>query len=459
MKRVFTKNARKNGLLLGAAQDGSREWITVLACICSDKTALPPSIIYSAKSGNVQDTWLDDWEPEKDTAYFVSSESGWTNDELGFTWLTTIFDRHTKAKARQGRDWRLLIVDGHGSHLNMKFLEWCYEHRILVLAFPPHSTHRLQPLDVTCFRALARYYSNNLNDWTFNTRGLSRLSKREFWGIFYPAWQSTMSDKVIESAWKQTGLLPLNPEAVLKQVDKHNTEERPQSNHSGASAISASDRRMIQGLISTTVTDVWRNEAQKLINTVDHLATEVQLLRIENSNLQQAVQLEKKRRKRGRPIFDGLRDEENGYALFISPKKFLEARDQRQQAQDEAEAIEKAKAHEKERKKQEKEEKARQVVERKAAQEKARLERNAEKERKAKEREEAKLDKAANRQLQQETKATKQQQKTLRNQEQLKASSKEVVDVDNSEHEVEVVKSTTTRVGRNTKPTKPFSYK
>ena len=43
---------------------------------------------------------------------------------------------------------RLFIIDGHSSHLNMKFMDFCEAHRIVLGFLPPHSTHRLQPLDV-----------------------------------------------------------------------------------------------------------------------------------------------------------------------------------------------------------------------------------------------------------------------------------------------------------------------
>jgi len=57
----------------------------------------------------------------------------------------------------------MLFLDGHGSHLNLTFLEWCLQHKILVACYPPHSTHRLQPLDVGCFAPLASYYSQGLD--------------------------------------------------------------------------------------------------------------------------------------------------------------------------------------------------------------------------------------------------------------------------------------------------------
>ena len=80
-RRIFSKTWQKQGKLQGIAQDGNRTWITLLACISADGTSLPPALIYPATSGNIQDSWLDDYDPA-DGCYFASSESGWTNNEL-----------------------------------------------------------------------------------------------------------------------------------------------------------------------------------------------------------------------------------------------------------------------------------------------------------------------------------------------------------------------------------------
>ena len=184
IKRIFLREQANSGKLAGAAQDGNREWITVLACICADGTALSPSLIYQAVSGNLQDTWLQDFDPDEHQCFFTSSPTGWTNDELGYQWLTTVFNRETKQKARSGRDWRLLIIDGHGSHVNMRFLEWALQQRILVAVFPPHSTHRLQPLDVCLFSPLAVYYGQELNRYMYNCQGISTITKRDFFRLF-----------------------------------------------------------------------------------------------------------------------------------------------------------------------------------------------------------------------------------------------------------------------------------
>jgi len=43
-------------------QDGSREFITLLACICADMTALLAALIYQGKSQDLTDTWLNNLE-------------------------------------------------------------------------------------------------------------------------------------------------------------------------------------------------------------------------------------------------------------------------------------------------------------------------------------------------------------------------------------------------------------
>ena len=74
----------KKKRLLGASQDGNRDWITLLGAVCADGTALPPALIYGASSGNIQDTWLEEYNPETQESYFTSSATGWTNEDLGY---------------------------------------------------------------------------------------------------------------------------------------------------------------------------------------------------------------------------------------------------------------------------------------------------------------------------------------------------------------------------------------
>jgi hypothetical protein len=45
-KQVFSRRMYEDGKIKAHIQDGSQEWITLLACICADEFALNPAIIY-----------------------------------------------------------------------------------------------------------------------------------------------------------------------------------------------------------------------------------------------------------------------------------------------------------------------------------------------------------------------------------------------------------------------------
>jgi hypothetical protein len=92
----------------------------------------------------------------------TASPSGWTNDDIGLQWLIQVFDQETRAKAQ--RSYQLLYVDGHSSHVTIPFLEYCDAQKILVLQFPPHATHTLQPLNVVVFKSLSSAYSRQLTE-------------------------------------------------------------------------------------------------------------------------------------------------------------------------------------------------------------------------------------------------------------------------------------------------------
>jgi hypothetical protein len=334
-KRIFPKALMKTHKLLGTGQDGARHWITLLATICADGSSLPPALIYKAVSGNLQDTWLQDYEPEEHPCWFASSPNGWTSDELGLSWLQSLFDPQTSDKAK--RDWRLLILDGHGSHCTLAFLEWCHKCRILVAVYPPHSTHRLQPLDVSLFRPLATYYSQALDAYTRQSLGLSSVSKRDFFAIFYPAFDKAFTEENIRSAWRKTGIEPWDPAEVLQIFDK---EECEGSDSSQASAPSDSLRsscldspratRKIRRIVSQGVRadDARKDKTIRLLGDAYLGASaRAKLAEEREQGLLQSINAEKNKRKRGRAFTEQLRAEEGLGVLFFSPSKVVKARD------------------------------------------------------------------------------------------------------------------------------------
>jgi hypothetical protein len=172
-------------------------------------------------------------------------------------WLKQVFNRHTKKKAGLGRKWRLLIVDGHGSYVTQDFLDYCMKRRILVAVYPPHSTHSLQPLDMVCFLPLAASYSKELSTHIFKTQGLVSITKGDFFLLFWAAWTSTMTEKLILKSFEATRIFPMDREAILKRFRPKTlrTSEEDNEQELQSSPLIEADWRKIRRVVDQVVKD------------------------------------------------------------------------------------------------------------------------------------------------------------------------------------------------------------
>ena len=212
-KRIFSRRMWEKKEVRASLQDGNRAWITVLACICADGSALPPSLIYEAANKGIQSAWVDDIRAGEHEVFITSSPSGWTNNDIGLAWLEQVFDRYTKETAR--RSYRLLILDGHGSHVTIDFINYCDQNKILLAILPPHSTHTLQPLDVAMFKPLSTAYSAELSKHLHRSQGLVSVTKGDFFSLFWNAWMASFQESTILSSFKSTGISPPDPAPIL----------------------------------------------------------------------------------------------------------------------------------------------------------------------------------------------------------------------------------------------------
>jgi hypothetical protein len=63
-KRVFSKASyKKKKKSVQSLQGGNREWVTLLASICADGSALPPGLIFTGADSTLQSSWVQDIEP------------------------------------------------------------------------------------------------------------------------------------------------------------------------------------------------------------------------------------------------------------------------------------------------------------------------------------------------------------------------------------------------------------
>ncbi|CAH1979615.1 unnamed protein product [Acanthoscelides obtectus] len=73
----------------------------------------------------------------------AANQSGWMKKEHFLHWCQH-FVKHTGCSKERPV---LLLLDNHDSHLSIDSLDYLKENGVTVLSFPPHCSHKLQPLD------------------------------------------------------------------------------------------------------------------------------------------------------------------------------------------------------------------------------------------------------------------------------------------------------------------------
>ncbi|ODQ70295.1 hypothetical protein LIPSTDRAFT_333558 [Lipomyces starkeyi NRRL Y-11557] len=199
------------------AHPGHQEWVSMIECICAHSTILPPLGIFKGK--NVLQNWipnevLDKW-------FFSANTKGWTSNLHGLEWLKRVFEPATRATANGQQ--RLLICDGHDSHISGSFIAHCLQNRITLLILPPHTSHLLQPLDVAIFGPLKKRLIAALPH--LNQAQLVRIQKIEWMEAYIQARSEVCTQQNIESAWRGAGLFPFNPQRALRTMVLDTTPE------------------------------------------------------------------------------------------------------------------------------------------------------------------------------------------------------------------------------------------
>ncbi|KAF2843923.1 hypothetical protein T440DRAFT_503166, partial [Plenodomus tracheiphilus IPT5] len=80
-KRIFSKRQWVRKEVRASLQDGSREFLTLLACCCADGSCLPPGLIYAAAKGSIRSSWVEEIEAGTHEVFITSSPSGWSNND------------------------------------------------------------------------------------------------------------------------------------------------------------------------------------------------------------------------------------------------------------------------------------------------------------------------------------------------------------------------------------------
>lgn len=199
-----------NGLVMGVKEKrrvyvketGDREWITITHAVSAGGRTIKPVVIFRGSS--LQAQWFPDGFPDW---HFTCSSKGWTSIELTMQWLKKAFLPETKPVEDR---WRLLILDGHSTHDNIDFMYECFQNKVACLFLPSHSSHVLQPLDLSIFGPLKTYYRQEVAAFGL-TADSAPVLKAIFITCYARAYVKGFSSKNIKSGFNAAGIYPFRP--------------------------------------------------------------------------------------------------------------------------------------------------------------------------------------------------------------------------------------------------------
>jgi hypothetical protein len=237
-----------------ALQPGNMDWVTTIEGINASGWCLPPFMILSGKLH--QAAWYQHLPPDWVVAV---SDNGWTTDELGVEWVKH-FDRHTASRTRGV--YRLLVLDGHGSHATPEFDQYCTENKIITLCMPAHTSHLLQPLDVSCFSPLKRAYGHEIQELA--RQGVYHVDKVDFLTIYIRIRPTVFTQQNIRASFQATGLIPYCPDRVLSSLTVVRTPSPPATTVDNNVAWTAESPRTVAQLEQQAqhVRDLLRRQSQ-----------------------------------------------------------------------------------------------------------------------------------------------------------------------------------------------------
>jgi hypothetical protein len=186
------------------------------------------------------------------------------------------------------------------------------------------------------FKSLSSNYSSNLISFTQKSLGMLPVKKADFIPLFWSAWISTFTSRLIFKAFEATGVWPRNRDAVLKRF-KHQPP-RNQNDSGPFTSLMESDWRRLRQVVKSIVKEGAEKEANELTQALHHYQVQNDLLLHENQGLRESLDTKKKRKKHGKKLDFHREGSYHGGAEWSSLRSFKRAYErqvQREQAQEE----------------------------------------------------------------------------------------------------------------------------
>ena len=230
-QNVVTQRGQKQ---VGSLTSGERgELVTVVYTVGASGNVVPPMFIFPRVK--YRDHFIRGAPPG---SIGCATKSGWINEGLFIEYLNHVI-HHTRCSKEHKI---LLILDNHESHITLQAVDLAKENGIVMLTLPPHTSHRLQPLDRSVYGPFKKAYNRAMDAWMRSNPGKT-ITIYEIPAIVNDAHMSAMIPRNILSGFRSTGISPFNrdlfaeldfaPAATTDRERETNQETTDEPNHDG----------------------------------------------------------------------------------------------------------------------------------------------------------------------------------------------------------------------------------
>ena len=180
----------------------SKEHLTVLTCVNAVGQFIPNFYIFKGKRNK---NYILKCEPG---ACMAIQANGWMTAFLFSAWILH-FTTVVQEKYRISQENRhLLILDGHGSHVTLEVVQKAKAEGLDIITLPSHTSHRLQPLDVSIFKSFKTAFRSYRDRWTVANKGRG-AKKEELVEWVAMALRKALTEGRIQKGFVVTGIWPL----------------------------------------------------------------------------------------------------------------------------------------------------------------------------------------------------------------------------------------------------------
>ena len=139
--------ARKGARHVHSIMLDQREWLSVLVCINADGVSIPSFYVF--RGTRFRQNYIERCELG---ATMAMQPRAWMTTYLFSAWLSHFIESVQSMGGISADRRHLLILDGHNSHCTLDVVLEACAAGLDILTLPAHTSHALQPLDVSVFK-------------------------------------------------------------------------------------------------------------------------------------------------------------------------------------------------------------------------------------------------------------------------------------------------------------------